>query len=175
MEKRSSLDAAYWWYYGELGQKIVELTRFKSFPKGLKIVDGHNLRTYSNLINEEDYFYDRFAYHLDIIVWNPKTKEIKSVCEVKTTINKTKKEFEAHGRCQYFMKLAQKNKIPIHFAVVRLDRLISKDIVLEKDGKILLNKIIFNEELKFFLKTAKVEFYGENEFLMENNKFIIKK
>lgn len=165
----TKLDGDYWWHYGEIGQKIVELTKFKNIPEGLEIIDGHEPHEFSNLDIEGLVK----PQHLDIVGVDKETNEVKFICEVKTTANKTKKEFRANGLCQVFMKLAQQNKIPLYFAVVRLDRMVDRSIVFEKNGEVFLDEDLFEKEIKHFLETAKVEFYTENEFLMVNNNFII--
>ncbi len=167
---RTALDGAYWWYYGELGQRIVEIKKFDKISKDLKLVDGHEPHEFSNLPS----LGSSKPQHLDIIGVDKQSNEVKFICEVKTTKNQTKKEFDSNGICQVFMKLAQKNKIPLYFAVVRLDRLVDRNIVFEDEGSISLDEEIFEREVRYFQETAKVEFYKENEFSMVDNKFVIK-
>ena len=73
----------------------------KLLKNNYKIRDGHNFC--KNKFNNLSEF-----RHLDIIIYNK--KEIKAICEVKTTKNKSKKEFKINGECGLFMVEAKKRK-----------------------------------------------------------------
>lgn len=152
----------YWWNYGEIGQKLVEESDNikKLLKKKYKIMDGHSPPPKNKFKNLSNFF------HLDIVVYNK--NEVKAICEVKTTKNQSKKEFGINGACGLFMVQARKKKIPLYFAVVRLNGLMPTEIITKKG---------YNKVLKDFLKDNskyKIEFYPETKFVIENGFFKIK-
>ncbi|MBI4895645.1 MAG: hypothetical protein HY831_04085 [Candidatus Aenigmarchaeota archaeon] len=154
--------AIYWWNYGEIGQNLVENSvHIKSLLKiGYKIMDGHNFV-------EKRFFNLKVLEHLDIVIYDSSHNLVKAICEVKTTKNKNKKEFEANGSCEYIMKLAKKNKISLFFAVVRLADLLPLDIISRKGFDKTLEKL--KNDNSFY----KIEFYKEGEFELSGGIFRI--
>jgi len=162
---------AFSWIKGEMGQHIVEKKFFSNLDKEIEIIDGHKPHIFSNFDPHESYK----PQHLDIVGIDRRNNEMKFICEVKTTIT-TNKVFSANGLCMFFMEKAKEKNIPIHFAVVRLNRDLDKRIIksCNAEGECEVDEELYNAEFEYFLKNAKIEFYNENEFEMKNNKFIIK-
>jgi hypothetical protein len=157
----NSKKSKYWWNYGEIGQKLVEKSRFikNLLRKNFMVIDGHSSsnKKFNNF---------RGFFHLDIVIHD--NKNVKAICEVKTTKNKSKKEFKINGECGKFMIEGRKNKIPLFFAVVRLKELMPLKITTKKG---------FDEVLKNFVKNPsnyEIEFYSEDRFLIEEGFFKIK-
>jgi hypothetical protein len=151
---------AYWWRYGDIGQKLVENSQYIKalLKKNYKIIDGHEPLTnrFSNL--------PRLA-HLDIVIYNSKKKLVEGICEVKTTKNQSKREFPSNGVCAPVMKEAERNGIPLFFAIVRLNELLPTKI-LTTNGYVEVLENLLNNPLLY-----KIEFYKDNEFLLENGVF----
>ena len=154
---------AYWWYYGEIGQKLVEQSEHIKtlLKKGYKITDGHEpiIGRFSNLNRIQ---------HLDIVIYDSKKNLIKGICEVKTTKNQSKKEFPSNGVCAPVMKQAERNRIPLFFAVVRLTNLLPTKIISEKGFKEVLAELLKDDS------SYKIEFYKGKDFALEDGIFKIK-
>ena len=152
--------SVYWWNYGEIGQKLVENSEYilSLLKKNYKIMDGHKIvkNRFSNL--------PEFR-HLDIVIYDSKKKLVKGICEVKTTKNKFKNEFESNGACARVMEEAKRNGIPLFFAVVRLNDLLPTKIITDKGLAETLEKL--KKDSSFY----KIEFYTKDKFKLEDGIF----
>ena len=100
-------------------------------------------------------------------MYDPKKNLVKGICEVKTTKNKSKREFRSKGICEIVMKQANKNGIPLFFSVVRLNGLLPPEIITDKG----LTEVL--EKLKKDDSFYKIEFYKGGEFELDNGVFKI--
>jgi hypothetical protein len=154
------LPERYWWFYGELGQKLVEKSGFvkNMLEEGDKIIDGHEEKTgFKN--------FDLF-FHLDTVIVN--SGVVKKIIETKTTKNQSKNRFPANGLGGHFMIEAEKKGIDLFFAVVRLNKMPSTNII-HKRG--------FDKELELFLNnqdTYDIEFYDSEKFEIVGGEFVVK-
>ncbi len=162
-EMDDTLKDIYWWNYGEIGQKLVENSEHIKdlLKKDYKIMDGHNpvKGKFSNL---------PLFMHLDLVIYDSNKQLIKGICEVKTTVIKTKHEFNANGACSRFMEEAKRNGIPLFLAVVRLNSLLPTTI-MTKNGF-----VETLEKLKKDSSSYQIEFYKEGEFELKDNVFQIR-
>lgn len=172
---------AFSWIKGFMGEEIVRKKIFSNLSKSIKLIDGHEPFAAKNLkpleaIDAKGRKVNVKLQHLDIVGMTNK-KEIKFICEVKTTIT-SKKEFKGNGFCIPFMVEASKKKIPIYFAVVRLTRDFNPSIIKNfdpKTNKFKINKQLKDNEMAYALKHASVEFCKNNDFKIIDNTFVITK
>lgn len=159
--RRLMEDEYYRWQYGQLGQELFEASEHikKLLRKGLRFTDGHKPRMkFANL---------RQVLHLDTIIYEAKSKNICAICEVKATVNETKRDFKANGACGFVLQNARKAGIPIFLAVVRLKKYppasIKAPAGLTKCRERLLKKP----------KEYRIEFYEYGQFELRSNRFVI--
>ncbi len=169
-DARDAKYRAFCFIKGDMGVAIVRQKCFSKLPKGVKLIDGHKPFTAKNLKPIDG----REPCHLDIVGINNK-KEVTFICEVKTTVT-LNREFEANGYCMAFMKEAQEIGIPIYFSIVRLDRDFNHEIVKDADmetGRVRIDRELMSKEIGYAMTHAKVELYKQNEFRMNENRFLI--
>lgn len=151
----------YSWYMGKLGEQLFHKSKYmkKLVPGGCKVIDGHApTASFSNLGEVK---------HLDVIAYEPTTRQIRAICEVKTRKDPNRRDFDAHGVCADVVRRAHAVGIPIFLTVVRLKKAPPESIIT-KNG--------FIESLEFLLKNPEehsIEFYCEGEFELRGERFVI--
>jgi hypothetical protein len=155
-------EGKYIWNYGKLGQILFEKSDHiaKLRPKGCRLTDGHEPRIkFSNL---------KPVAHLDTIIYEPRSKKIRAICEVKATVNKLKREFDANGVCGFVFQKALKVGIPVFLAIVRFKALPPESIITDAG---------YDEHLEYLRSNPdqyQIEFYAQNQFELVDNRFVIR-
>jgi len=126
----------YWWRMGAIGDMIASKSFIKTmeqkFGRIPEIVEGHpplftKVRPVANFDDE--------ARHMDFVaVEKDKNLDynVLAIAEVKSTVNKKKKEFKLNGLSPRYLKAAIEKGIPVYAIIVRFQSPLPDDIVDEK-------------------------------------------
>lgn len=97
---------------------------------------------------------------------------IRGICEVKTTTNLGRTEFEANGDCATVLARARQARIPLYLAIVRLISTPPQSILTRTEERATGLRDYF-EYLRQHPSEYRIEFYQEDEFELRTDRFVI--
>lgn len=161
--KLTCAERGYQWNYGMLGQRLFEASEYFAglLRKGLKFTDGHEPKIRFKNITR--------VMHVDTVVYDARSKKVHAVCEVKTSTDPKRRDFQLHGVGPEVIASAQHLGIPTFLAVVRLKDRPPESIHVEEGLEEYFQHLLRNPN------EYALEFYAETEFELRGTRAVIKR
>jgi hypothetical protein len=150
---------------GKLGERLfLKSEHMRKIVPGCKVIDGHAPAVqFSNLENVK---------HQDWIIYEPQSMTIRGICEVKTTTNLRRTEFEANGDCATVLARARQVRIRLYLAIVRLISVPPQSILTRTEERATGLRDYF-EYLPQHPSEYRIELYQDGEFELRTDRFVI--